>query len=222
LHTPWKAPPDVLARAGVELGVTYPRRIISDLAAARRTTVVATFSRAFHAASLFTSEQVDWLLDARRAALHMNDSGGYDIIALPSGRSTRIFTKEEFRLGADGLVKPPPPRDRSRAKVPAPKFKSVKVAQEGVVVAAGSCGAGDCVDSGRERGLAAVASQSHVTEYFGKGGTAARGAAETERGGGTRSGGARELPRAYSLARGYNPSLASVTLRLVSLTMIVC
>jgi len=136
----------------------------------------------------------------------MNDSGGYDIIALPSGRSTRIFTKEEFRLGADGLVKPPPPRDRSRAKVPASKFKSVKVGQEGVGVAAGSCGAGDGVDSGRERGLAAVASQSHVTEYFGKGGTAARGAAETQRGGGDKKRRGKRSPRGMELGGGLGPT----------------
>ena len=39
LHTPWRAPPDVLSRAAVQLGVTYPQRIIEDLAAARRHTV---------------------------------------------------------------------------------------------------------------------------------------------------------------------------------------
>ena len=35
----------------------------------------------------------------------MNDSGGYDLIVLPSGRTTRVFTKEEFRIGGGGVVK---------------------------------------------------------------------------------------------------------------------
>ena len=49
--------------------------------------------------------QVEWALEARRSALHMNDSGGYDLIVLPSGRTTRVFTKEEFRIGGGGVVK---------------------------------------------------------------------------------------------------------------------
>ena len=98
----------------------------------------------------------------------MNDSGGYDVITLPCGRNTRVFTKEEFRLGADGLVKPPP-RDRSRAKLPASKFKSIKkVGQERGAVAAVSCGEGDGAEGRSERGHALVASQSRVTEFFEK------------------------------------------------------
>jgi hypothetical protein len=38
--------------------------------------------------------------------MHMNDSNGYDLIILPTGCTTRVFTKEEFRLGANGSVKP--------------------------------------------------------------------------------------------------------------------
>jgi hypothetical protein len=102
----------------------------------------------------------------RRAALNMNDSGGYDVITLPCGRNTRVFTKEEFRLGADGLVKP---RDRSRAKLPASKLKSVKkVGPERGAVATVSCGEGDGAEGRSERGHALVASQSRVTEFFGK------------------------------------------------------
>jgi hypothetical protein len=157
-------------RAGVELGVTYPQRIISDLAAARQITVVAIFFRAFHAALLLTVVQVEWLLDARRAALHKNDCGGYDMISLPSGRLTRVFTKEEFRLGADGLVKPPL-RDRSRAKPIGSKFKSAKkVGKEADGDAAGMRGASDCgaIEGSCQRGLAASASQRRLTKYFRK------------------------------------------------------
>ena len=35
IHCPWKAPPSVLARAGVVIGQNYPDRVIKDLEAAR-------------------------------------------------------------------------------------------------------------------------------------------------------------------------------------------
>ena len=59
LHVPWLAPADVLRHAGVELGASYPERILPDLPAAR-------------------AETVDALLEARREALDLNDPGGYD------------------------------------------------------------------------------------------------------------------------------------------------
>ena len=43
---------------------------------------------------------------------HWNDAGGYDIITLPSGTTTRVFTKEEYRIGADGAT--PAARGRGR------------------------------------------------------------------------------------------------------------
>jgi hypothetical protein len=114
LHTPWRAPPAVLSQARVQLGVTYPHRVIEDLAAARRITVRSCVlccplfldivsKRLPRIVTLI--HQVEWALEARRSALHMNDSGGYDLIALPSGRTTRVFTKEEFRIGGGGVVK---------------------------------------------------------------------------------------------------------------------
>jgi hypothetical protein len=113
---------------------------------------------------------VEWLLETRRTALHNNDSGGYDIITLPSGDRTRVFTKEEFRLGADGLVKLPL-RDRSRTKQPGSKFKSAKkVGKDEDGVAAGMRRASDCggAEESCRRRLAATASQSRVTKYFRK------------------------------------------------------
>ena len=93
IHTPWKAPPETLAAAGVKLGANYPERIVVDLEAARRETVGA-------------------LLRMRRGAPQFNDAGGYDIITLPSGTTTRVFTKEEYRIGADGAT--PAARGRGR------------------------------------------------------------------------------------------------------------
>lgn len=90
LHAPWTAPQPVLVAGGVALGDTYPERIVIDLEAARAQTVQA-------------------LLDARAAHLDRNDAGGYDLIKLPSGETTRVFTKQEFRLSATGQPMPPPP-----------------------------------------------------------------------------------------------------------------
>lgn len=70
--------------------MTYPHRIVADLAAERRTSVEA-------------------VLQMRRLAPELNDAGGYDTIQLPGGQTTRVFTKQEFRIDAAGNVKPPPP-----------------------------------------------------------------------------------------------------------------
>ena len=75
----------MLAQAGVRLGVSYPHRIVSDLPAARRATVRA-------------------LLATRAAALDFNDPGGYDLVTV-DGTRTRVFTKQEFRLDANGQPK---------------------------------------------------------------------------------------------------------------------
>jgi len=89
LHEPWRATPAVLASAGVELGRTYPERIIKDLEGARRASVSA-------------------LLETRAAHLEWNDADGYDLIRLPDGELSRVFTKQEFRLTGAGKSKPPP------------------------------------------------------------------------------------------------------------------
>ena len=67
------------------MGVSYPHRIVSDLPAARRVTVRA-------------------LLATRAAALDFNDPGGYDLVTV-DGTRTRVFTKQEFRLDANGQPK---------------------------------------------------------------------------------------------------------------------
>jgi len=90
LHTPWKAAAHELSAAGVILGVTYPHRVVTALAAEREASVEA-------------------VLQMRRLASQFNDAGGYDSIQLPGGQTTRVFTKQEYRLDASGNVKPPPP-----------------------------------------------------------------------------------------------------------------
>uniref|UniRef100_A0A7S4MND8 Photolyase/cryptochrome alpha/beta domain-containing protein n=1 Tax=Odontella aurita TaxID=265563 RepID=A0A7S4MND8_9STRA len=86
LHKPWTATEEVLEKSGVILGETYPHRIVSDLKEERRK---ATAS----------------VLEMRRAHQTNNDNGGYDLIMLPSGDKTRVFTKKEYRIDRAGKVK---------------------------------------------------------------------------------------------------------------------
>ena len=44
----------------------------------------------------------------RRSAPSYNDDGGYDLIDLPGGVQTRVFTRQDLRLNRDGSLKPPP------------------------------------------------------------------------------------------------------------------
>lgn len=55
------------------------------------------------------------MLEMRRAHQEHNDPKGYDTILLPGMSRHRVFTKEEYRIGKDGAVLPPPPR-RGRQK----------------------------------------------------------------------------------------------------------
>ncbi len=130
LHTPWRAPPEVLKEAGVELGVTYPERVVDDLSSAREATVEA-------------------LLDARRSAMHANDAGGYDLIELPTGQMTRVFTKQEFRLDSNGAIKPGKPK--------------ALVSSRGRVR-----GRGRRAAAGRGSPASKAAHQAPITTYFGR------------------------------------------------------
>jgi len=85
LHKPWEAPAQVLHAAGVVLGETYPTRIISDLKAER-------------------SKSVEAVLKMRRANQESNSDRGYDMISLPDGKRTVVFTKKEFRIDPQGNV----------------------------------------------------------------------------------------------------------------------
>ena len=86
LHKPWTSPAGVLSNAGVVLGSTYPNRICMDISAARGRTTAC-------------------VLDMRRNNMKLNDEGGYDVIVLPNGERSRVFTRKDLRLNSDGSVK---------------------------------------------------------------------------------------------------------------------
>ena len=85
VHRPWEAPDDVLHKSGVILGETYPERIVEDLKAEREKSVSATLSM-------------------RRDSQDANNDRGYDLIVLPNGKSTAVFTKREYRIDQEGEV----------------------------------------------------------------------------------------------------------------------
>ena len=85
LHRPWEAPAAVLERANVVLGENYPHRIVSDLAFERKCTV-------------------DNVLKMRHKNQKFNNNRGYDLIRLPGGEKTVVFTKREFRIDSKGNV----------------------------------------------------------------------------------------------------------------------
>jgi hypothetical protein len=85
LHKPWEAPTQVLQAAGVVLGGPYPPRIISDLKAER-------------------SKSDEAVLKMRSANQESNSDRGYDMITLPDGKRTVVFTKKEFRIDPQGNV----------------------------------------------------------------------------------------------------------------------
>jgi len=87
-HRPWQAPPEVLEKAGVVLGKTYPQRVVTNLKEERAKSIASTICM-------------------RREHQDCNDSKGYDMIHLPNGEKTVVFTKKEYRIDRSGNVLPP-------------------------------------------------------------------------------------------------------------------
>lgn len=85
LHRPWEAPCEVLAASGVALGKTYPTRVVSELKTERAKSVAST-------------------LAMRRMHPERNTDRGYDMIRLPNGSQTVVFTKKEYRIDDEGNV----------------------------------------------------------------------------------------------------------------------
>jgi hypothetical protein len=85
VHRPWEATKEQLEIAGIILGETYPHRIVYNLKAERQQSVDAT-------------------LVMRRKSQQFNSDRGYDVIRLPNGEKTVVFTKKEYRINANGSL----------------------------------------------------------------------------------------------------------------------
>ena len=85
LHRPWEATAEVLNEAGVVLGQTYPNRIVEDLKLERQLSIEST-------------------LAMRRESQPYNSDKGYDLIDLPNGQQTVVFTKKEYRIDEKGTL----------------------------------------------------------------------------------------------------------------------
>jgi deoxyribodipyrimidine photolyase len=96
LHRPWQASQKELEKAGVVLGENYPHRVIDDLEAERAKTIES-------------------VLAMRRDSQRQNDGKGYDIITLPSGDESVVFTRKGYRLDRAGQLMKEFPVARSAA-----------------------------------------------------------------------------------------------------------
>lgn len=85
LHKPWETPAQVLNECGIVLGRDYPHRIVTDLKAERA----------------LSDEAV---LEMRRKNQQFNNERGYDLVQLPNGKETVVFTKKQFRIDRQGIV----------------------------------------------------------------------------------------------------------------------
>jgi hypothetical protein len=119
VHRPWEATKEQLESAGIILGESYPHRIVCNLKAERQQSVDAT-------------------LAMRRKSQQFNSDRGYDVIRLPNGEKTVVFTKKEYRIDANGNLlskdgtrqNPPKPAIGSKLKAKskrAAKTKSLNV-----------------------------------------------------------------------------------------------
>jgi deoxyribodipyrimidine photolyase len=107
VHRPWEAPLEVLEQANVVLGKTYPHRVIQNLKEERAKSVEST-------------------LETRRQFQEFNTDRGYDLIHLPDGKETVVFTKKEYRIDRTGFVL----NDNGSSKASASKIKKPRTRRE--------------------------------------------------------------------------------------------
>lgn len=87
IHCPWEAPATVLAAAGVILGKHYPKRILTDLEAARQNSLAAVVE----------------LRRTGEGAKHVLPDG-HEAFEMPNGRTARLITRIDYRLMAEKPV----------------------------------------------------------------------------------------------------------------------
>ncbi|KAJ8302712.1 hypothetical protein KUTeg_019108 [Tegillarca granosa] len=79
IHKPWKCPPSILKRCNVQLGVTYPHRIITNLEEARE-------------------QSLKDVMDLRKKHQeYVCPRTGLDLVPIPSGLLLPVITRKEFR-----------------------------------------------------------------------------------------------------------------------------
>ena len=103
------------------------------------------------------------VLEMRRRNQDLNDKGGYDIVVLPGGKRTRVFTKKEFRIDAEGkrIVYAPMERSARDGRRKGGKGRGRKGESEGKVR-----GAGNSSGSQGERKAKARAKQTAITAFL--------------------------------------------------------
>jgi hypothetical protein len=106
VHRPWEATPEQLKKANVVLGKTYPHRIVEDLKVERQKGIDATLSM-------------------RRNHQEANSDRGYDMITLPNGERTVVFTKKEYRIDGNGsLINEKSSSGKGQGKKTPPPYKT--------------------------------------------------------------------------------------------------
>lgn len=96
LHRPWETPLIILQRYGISLGEDYPHRVVTRLKEER-------------------AKSIESIMTMRRNSQAFNDNKGYDLIELPNGQKTVVFTLKEFRIDREGRAIPSQPRSGQKS-----------------------------------------------------------------------------------------------------------
>uniref|UniRef100_A0A0G4I8G4 Photolyase/cryptochrome alpha/beta domain-containing protein n=1 Tax=Chromera velia CCMP2878 TaxID=1169474 RepID=A0A0G4I8G4_9ALVE len=163
VHAPWEADPYALRTAAVQLGRSgYPLRVVRDLEEERKKTTKAVQEM------------------QRLAGPSTKNAAGYDLISLPDGRNTHVFTRRDLRLQWGGDGSPAPfssdgQRGKTKEGAGGGQADSPKNIEDHLIEGAGGAGRG----RGGKRGNQQSSSSSAI-----RGGV--RGGSSRDRGG-TRS-----------------------------------
>jgi hypothetical protein len=91
LTMPWEAPQGKLTAAGVQLGKTYPERVVKDVTGQQK-------------------KHSEAIRQVKRAFPNLSDDRGYDVIRVPTGstdtldgKMVRVFTKPEHRVPGNAV-----------------------------------------------------------------------------------------------------------------------
>lgn len=98
IHAPWKAPESVLSSAGVQLGATYPQRIIADLGAARKQSQAAVLEmRSRSMPQFFNADGYDRIRVPVLKAVSLPHERFQQTATADNTVWRHVFTRREFR-----------------------------------------------------------------------------------------------------------------------------